>query len=82
MILEEIQSDVNPTITTIKTKKKGKQAGGTIGFARGGVPEDKKKRKPSPQPGLRRPKPKPGPTPAQPRPKAGPPAGRPKALKN
>jgi len=54
-----------------------KQAGGTIGFARGGVPEDKKKRKPSPQPGLRRPKPKPGPTPAQPRPKAGPPAGRP-----
>jgi len=79
LILEEIQSDVNPTITTIKTKKKGKQAGGTIGFARGGVPEDKKKRKPSPQPGLRRPKPKPGPTPAQPRPKAGPPAGRPKA---
>jgi len=77
LILEEIQSDVNPTITTIKTKKKGKQAGGTIGFARGGVPEDKKKRKPGPQPGIRGPKP--GPTPAQPRPKARPPAERPKA---
>jgi len=49
----------------------------TTGFARGGVPEDKKKRKPGPQPGLRRPKL--GPTPAQPRPKARPPAERPKA---
>jgi len=50
----------------------------TTGFARGGVPEDKKKRKPGPQPGLRRPRPKAGPgAPSRPRPKAGPPAGRP-----
>ena len=42
LIVEEIQSDVFPKVTTTTTKKKGKQAGGMTGFARGGLPEKKK----------------------------------------